>query len=177
MQLTDLLPIEKWNDLELEIVNTYHLQSSVFNAAGIRISTNKNWSNSLCPMIKSIDKGQSFICAVAHMNMSNQARETKKPVIEECDAGLLKLVVPIFFNDEYLGVIGGCGLLADAGEVDVFAINKITGLEDEKIKALSTGIPTMTLQTAESACDYIERQLATILHAYKNLADQGCKKG
>ena len=69
-------------------------------------------------------------------------------MIVECDAGLLKLVVPILFNEEYLGVIGGCGFLANTGEVGVFAINKITGLEDEKINALSSGIPTMTLQTA-----------------------------
>jgi len=163
MQLIDLLPIEKWIDLESDLVNTYSLQSSVFNKDGIRITSSKNWSNSLCPVIKSIDKGQSFICAVAHMNLSNQTRQSKKPVIEECDAGLLKLVVPIFYNDEFLGVIGGCGLLSDTGEVDVFAINKITGLEDEKIELLSSGIQTMTLQTAESACDYIESQLVTII--------------
>lgn len=98
MQLTDILPIEKWNDLELDLVKTYHLQASVFNADGIRITSNKNWSNSLCPVIKSLDKGQSFICAVAHMNLSNQARQAQKPVIEECDAGLLKLVVPFFLQ-------------------------------------------------------------------------------
>ncbi len=171
MQLTDLLPIEKWIDLESDLVNTYQLQSSVFNKDGIRITSSKNWSNSLCPVIKSIDKGQSFICAVAHINLSNQARQSKKPVIEECDAGLLKLVVPIFYNDEFLGVIGGCGLLPDEGEVDVFAINKITGLEDRKIETLSSDIPTMTLQTAESACDYIKSQLKIILSNYKNLAD------
>ena len=171
MQLIDLLPIEKWIDLESDLVNTYSLQSSVFNKDGIRITSSKNWSNSLCPVIKSIDKGQSFICAVAHMNLSHQARETKKPVIEECDAGLLKLVAPIFYNDEFLGVIGGCGLLPDEGEVDVFAVNKITGLEDRKIETLSSDIPTMTHQTAESACDYIKSQLKIILANYKNLAN------
>ena len=171
MQLTDILPIEKWSDLELDLVTLYHLQSSVFNADGIRITSNKNWSNSLCPVIKSIDKGQSFICAVAHMNLSNQARETGKPVIEECDAGLLKLVVPIFYDDEYLGVIGGCGLLPHEGEVDVFAINKITGMADEKIESLAFGIPTMTLERAESVCNYIENRLETIVHTYADLAN------
>ena len=164
MQLTDILPIEKWNDLESDVVNTYHLQSSVFNTGGIRITSNNNWTNSLCPVVKSIDKGQSFICAVAHMNLSNQARKTRKPVIEECDAGLLKLVVPIFYNDEYLGVVGGCGLLSDEGEVDVFAINKITGMDDQRIEALCVGIQTMTHEKAKSACNYIETRLKTIVH-------------
>ena len=96
MQLTNLLPLEKWSDHELDLVSRFHLQGSVFNTDGVRITTNKNWTNSLCPVIKSYDKGQTFICATAHMNLSNQARQTKKAIIEECDAGLLKLVVPMF---------------------------------------------------------------------------------
>ena len=122
-------------------------------------------------MIKSIDKGQSFICAVAHMNLSNQARQNRKPVIEECDAGLLKLVVPIFYEDEFLGVIGGCGLLPEEGEVDVFGINKITDMAEEKIENLALGIQTMTHETAGQACDYIESRLETLLSNYKNLAN------
>jgi len=100
MQLTDLMSVEKGTELEKEFADKFYLQSSVFNPEGIRITDNPNWANALCPVIKSTEKGQSFICAVAHMNMSNQARETKKAVIEECDAGLLKLVVPIFFKNE-----------------------------------------------------------------------------
>jgi ligand-binding sensor protein len=171
MQLTDILPIEKWNELELDLVKTYRLQASVFNADGIRITSNKNWSNSLCPMIKSLDKGQSFICAVAHMNLSNQARQSKKPVIEECDAGLLKLVTPVFVNNEFLGVVGGCGLLLPEGAVDAFSIKKITDMPEEKIKRLAVDIPTMSLARAESACTYIECRLETIVHAYANLAN------
>lgn len=171
MQLTDILPIEKWSDLESDLVTLYHLQSSVFNADGIRITSNKNWSNSLCPVIKSLDKGQSFICAVAHMNLSNQARQSKKPVIEECDAGLLKLVAPVFYNDEFLGVVGGCGLLSHEGEVDTFSINKITDIPEDKIKSLAVDIPTMSLERAESACDYIESRLETIVQTYANLAN------
>lgn len=171
MQLTDILPIEKWSDLESDLVTLYHLQSSVFNADGIRITSNKNWSNSLCPVIKSLEKGQSFICAVAHMNLSNQARQGKKPVIEECDAGLLKLVVPVFYGNEFLGVVGGCGLLPHEGEVDVFGINKITDIPEDKIKSLAVDMPTMSLERAESACKYIEKQLETIVQTYANLAN------
>lgn len=169
MELTRLLPIEKWNQIESDLYEQHKLQGSVFNTDGIRITNSKNWANQLCPAIKSTDKGQSFICAVAHMNMSNQARKTKKPVIEECDAGLLKLVVPIYLDDKYLGVIGGCGLLAaDDGEVDIFAINKITDMDDKKIEELSAKIPTLSLEKANSICARIEEQLEEILSNYKN---------
>ena len=164
MQLTDLMPVEKWTELELKLADEFHFQSSVFNTEGIRITDNPNWSNSLCPVIKSTEKGQSFICAVAHMNMSNQARETKEAVIEECDAGLLKLVVPIFFKDEYLGVVGGCGLLAEDGEVDEFAINKITEMDEEKIRELSADVRTITDETVQDACDFLQKRVQEIIN-------------
>ena len=170
MELTQLLPLEKWGEIESELFNKYGLQGSVFNADGIRITNSKNFSNQLCPAIKSIDKGQSFICAVAHMNLSNQARQTKIAVMEECDAGLLKLVIPIFSNDEYLGVIGGCGLLPEDGEVDVFAVNKITEMDEKKIETLSSGIPTISRETLKSACNYIEKALNSALQDFKTVS-------
>jgi ligand-binding sensor protein len=167
MELAQLLSIDRWGAIETDIYNIYNLQGSVFNTDGIRITETKNWSNSLCPAIKSTDQGQSYICAVAHMNMAKQAMETKKLVVEECDAGMLKLVVPIFYGKEYLGVIGGCGVLAYNGEIDDFAINKITGISKQTIQALSSKIPTMSHKKTGSVFEYIKGQLETILDKYK----------
>ena len=167
MELSQLLSIDKWGAIETDIYNIYNLQGSVFNTDGIRITETKNWSNPLCPVIKSTDKGQSYICAVAHMNMAKQAMETKKPVVEECDAGMLKLVVPIFYGREYLGVIGGCGMLAYNGEIDDFAINKITGISKHDIQVLSSKIPTMSHEKTWLVFEYIKGQLETILDKYK----------
>jgi ligand-binding sensor protein len=163
MEITKIAPMESWENIENGLFELYNLQGSVFNTDGIRITKTKNWSNRLCPVIKSLDKGQSFICAVAHMNMANQAKQTKKYVIEECDAGLLKLLVPIFFKDEYLGVIGGCGLLAEDGEIDTFAINKLIDMDDDKIGFLSSDIPLITNEKACLACEYIKEQLDKII--------------
>mgnify|MGYP002630601255 CR=1 FL=1 len=163
MEITKIAPIESWEKIENSLFELYNLQGSVFNTDGIRITKTKNWSNRLCPVIKSIDKGQSFICAVAHMNMANQAKQTKKQVIEECDAGLLKLLVPIFFKDEYVGVIGGCGLLAEESEIDTFAINKLIDMDDDKIGFLSSDIPLITNEKACLVCEYIKEQLDKII--------------
>jgi hypothetical protein len=77
VELTDLLPLEKWTQIENEIHQHSGLESNVFNTDGIRITDNKVWVNRLCPAIKATDKGQSFICAVAHMNLANQAKDEK----------------------------------------------------------------------------------------------------
>jgi ligand-binding sensor protein len=163
MLLTDIAPEEKWEALEQEINRRSGLDANVFNVEGYRISECKNWANKLCPQIKATDKGQSFICAPAHMNIAAQAMQTRKTVIEECDAGLVKMVVPVFVGEEFVGAIGACGFLLDDGEVDTFLVHKMTGIEENRIERLSEGIPAITTAQAESLSLYITTQIDKIV--------------
>ncbi len=168
MKLNDILPIEKWIALEKDLHNRYGLDVNVFDTSGVRISDFKEWVNRLCPAIKATDKGQSFICAVAHMNIAAQAMQTRRPAIEECDAGLVKIVVPIFMDDTFLGAVGACGLLLDAGEVDTFLIDKITGIDEETAQKLAADAGTISTADAESIAEDVTRRIASIVTAYKS---------
>lgn len=66
------------------------------------------------------------------------------------------LVVPIFVGDEFLGVAGSCGMIIDGSEVESFLINKITSIDEERIKSLSKGIYEMPTSEAERLADYIQ---------------------
>ena len=162
MKLTDLAPVEKWIELEKDIHQKSGLDVNVFDTKGYRISEFKNWANRLCPEIKATDKGQSFICAPAHMNIAALAMRSKEPVIEECDAGMLKLVVPIFLNDEYIGAVGACGFLLDDGEVDSFLVYKMTDINEDKVERLAQDVKTITIEKVEMLAQYITEQLAKI---------------
>ena len=163
MKLTDIWPVEKWVSFEQHIHDISGLDANVFNTDGIRITDHKIWVNRLCPAIKATDKGQSFICAVAHMNIAAQAMQTREPVIEECDAGLVKLVVPIFHHDEFIGAIGACGLLTEDGEVDTFLINKTTDLQESLIESLSDDIKIIHRENAGALARHIQEELQKIL--------------
>ena len=163
MKLTDLAPLEKWIAFEKDIYKKSGLDVNVFDTKGYRISEFKTWANRLCPEIKATDKGQSFICAPAHMNIATLAMRSKKPVIEECDAGMLKLVVPIMLNDEYVGAVGACGFLLDEGEVDSFLVNKMTDINEDRVERLAEGIDSITTEKAELLAQYIEDQIAEIV--------------
>jgi ligand-binding sensor protein len=163
MQLTDLAPLERWIELEQDIHQKSGMDVNVFDTKGYRISEFKNWANQLCPAIKATDKGQSFICAPAHMNIATLAMRSQKPVIEECDAGMLKLVVPIFANQEFVGAVGACGFLLDDGEVDRFLVNKMTDISDSKIESVSTDIMSITTAKAEALGQYILNQINEII--------------
>ena len=164
MELTDLQSIEEWIAFEQRICATFNVDANIFDTEGIRISDHKAWKNKLCPAIKATDKGQSFICAPAHMNIATQAMRTRHPAIEECDAGLIKLVVPIFVHDEFTGAIGACGFLLDAGEVDRFLVNKMTEIDEDTVERLSVGIPSITTSKAETLGQYILEQVEKIIH-------------
>ena len=163
MQLTDIYPLEEWVELEQEIHDRFDIDSNVFNIDGIRISEHKAWVNKLCPAIKATDKGQSFICAVAHMNLATMAKNSKEPVVEECDAGLVKIVVPIFAKDSFVGAVGACGLLMEDGEVDSFLVNKITDIEDEKVESLAKGIVSISDDKIQELISFIETRLSEIV--------------
>lgn len=167
MELTDLCPLEKWTELEKKITERSGLDANVFNTDGVRITRYKHWANRLCPAIKNTDKGQSFICAVAHMNIATVARNTKAEVIEECDAGLVKMVVPIFVDNEFLGAVGACGKLLDDGEVDDFLINMITEIDENTIRELSDGLDRTTSASLREMAEFIKEELGQIIFEYR----------
>ena len=168
MELTDIAPLETWRELEQRINERSRMNASVFNAEGIRITDFVKWANNLCPEIKGTEKGQSYICSVAHQNLAAQAAKTHKSVIETCDAGMLKLVVPIFVNGDFLGVAGGCGCLEQKEDIDTFMINKTTGINEDRLVELSEDIPFMTPDEAASHTGYIENEIDRIIQAYEN---------
>ena len=170
MKLTDIAPLDQWLELEQKINERSGLNASVFDVDGVRITNFKKWANKLCPVIKADKKGQDYICAVAHQNIAAEAEHSRKPVIAECDAGLMKMVVPIFVNDEFLGVAGGCGYVLGDGEVDTFMVNKTIGLAEEKLKTLSDDVPVMTPEQAQSHAAFIQNEVDQILNVYENNA-------
>ena len=163
MHLTDICPLEKWVQLEQEIHDRFNIDSNVFNIDGIRISEHKAWVNKLCPAIKATDKGQSFICAVAHMNLATMAKNNAKAVVEECDAGLVKIVVPIFLKDTFIGTVGACGLLMPDGEVESFLVNKITEIDEETVDTLAHGINSISNDKIQELIAFIESRLSEVL--------------
>ena len=167
MKLVDIVPVEMWIHLEKAINRRSGLNASVFDTAGIRITDFKKWANMLCPVVKANNKGQSFICAIAHQNAANQSRQTKRPAIVECDAGLVKYVVPIFVDEVFLGVAGGCGLLLRDREVEVFLIHKITGIDSKDIEILSRSIDTIELSKLNSVLAFTQEEIDRILQDFE----------
>jgi ligand-binding sensor protein len=169
MKLTDIAPLARWMELESDINTRSGMDANVFDTKGYRISPQKHWANELCPAIKDTDKGQSFICAPAHMNIAAQAARAGETVIEECDAGMIKLVVPIFVGDEFVGAVGACGKRFEDNEVDAFLINKMTDIDEDKVESLAANVPSIARTNVEELGRYIRDQVDEILNSRLSL--------
>ena len=160
MELIDFASLKKWAQLEKELHDRFHMNCTVYDKLGVGVTGKPHWCNHLCPQIKGNADALAAICAPGNQNFMQQAKRTKKPVIGECDAGLLKIAVPVFVNGEFLGTAGGCGRLPEGGEVETFIIENSLGLGQTEIAHLSEGLETMTQEQAAEMSGYIEKRIA-----------------
>jgi len=166
MELIDILSTEAWARFEKELFDRFHINCTVYNTSGVGVTGKPNWCNRLCPVIKANPEALAAICAPGNQNFMARAKRTGKAVIDECDAGLVKIAVPIFVEDEFIGTAGGCGLLPEGGEVETFMIEKSTGMSEERIADLSASVGTMSDAKAIEMADFIEGRITREVRRY-----------
>ena len=130
--------------------------------------------------IKANKDSLAAICAPGNQNFMAQAEKTRKAIIAECDAGLVKIAVPIFNQDEFLGTAGGCGLLPAGGEVETFLIEKTAGLTEAdaklplKLEVNGIRIGIISFSEGEDLTAIIEREGALAEPRIINIVSQAC---
>ena len=167
MELTEILTKEEWAAFEKELFDRFQINCTVYNTDGIGVTGKPNWCNRLCPEIKGNQESLAAICAPGNQNFMARAEKTRQPVIDECDAGLVKIAVPIFNQDEFLGTAGGCGRLPEAGEVDAFIVQKTTGLDESAVNKLCESVATITRSEAQAVADYIEKRIGEFVAGFE----------
>jgi len=163
MKPTDLLPADAWAALEHELAERSGLNSVVYDAGNNRVTDTVTWANELCPGIKGNPDSASQICALAQQNMLAAAAKTGKPMIEECDAGMLKVVVSILLEGELVGSVSGCGRLDPGSELETDYIAQATGLTPEEVATMARSIQPITEEQAEEHAAHIIERIQRII--------------
>lgn len=165
MKLVDILPVEIWETIEKEANEKFGLNASVFDAGGLRITGQNSWPNSLCREIRKSADGRTQICARSHQNIAGRAQLSKKPVIDECDAGMVKIAVPIFVNDEFIGSFGGCGKALEGEEIDAFYISRVTSIPEDQVAELGSDIGFISRARTEEIADFLAAKVRGIFES------------
>lgn len=163
MKLTELVPIEKWEALEKALNKRSGLNVCVYDTEGFRITSFAAWANDLCPAIKSSPQGASAICALANQHVTSQSKKTGQPVIIECDAGLVKFAIPIFRDNDFLGIVGGCGHRLPDSEVDTFLVHKTINRDLEELDAMAANVKTISSEEINEHIKFFQNELSSLL--------------
>ena len=167
MTLTNLLSIDGWNEFVKDLHEKFEICCAVSDANGDHVSHYENWCNRVCPVIKQKPEAIAAICSVAAQHFTLETKTTQKSLISECDIALVKMAVPIFVGDTFLGTVGACGLLPEDGEVEEFMVQKTTGLEETEVSELVEGIATISETQAREFTDYTTARITDIVNRYE----------
>lgn len=162
MKLTDIAPIETWQQMAKEIYEKLGVNFGVLDTDNVVVQPPVGWANKACPLIKG-NENSRVVCASAQQDMSLKARDTKKTVIDRCDVGFTKFVIPIFDNDEFLGTTGGCGVLVEGDELDGFYISKILNISEKEAEEIIKNVKILSADDLEKNVNYLEKALFKVM--------------
>ena len=77
---------------------------------------------------------------------------------------MVKIVVPIFVEDQFIGAVGSCGLLpGDQGEIETFLPGKTLDMNESELEALAAGGGSLPLPQAQEISAYIVGEIDRIV--------------
>jgi ligand-binding sensor protein len=113
----------------------------------------------LCKAIRDKPQALTFICSQTNSAMLAEAKVTLRPQIDLCEAGLLRVVVPLIHDGVLVGQIAACGLAPLDQELDSFLIGKQLGLSEEQVLELARATPRASEEALRSPVDRLFWQL------------------
>jgi len=157
MELTDIMSVEGWKAIAENINRNFGMNGTVYQKDNSVLAKSDGWANKVCPAIKSGDS--VVVCSSAQQRLSKIVQENNNVAVGECDAGCTKFLVPIFFRDEFVGMVGGCGCVPAGSEVDAFYIGKLLSSTKEETEKLLASVNHITADKLNEAISYIRKQL------------------
>ena len=140
MEMYDIKPKEEWQRVLDTAYRELGMPSAITDKenAVLQVSGQRN---PLCAKIRSIKEASAYICSQAQQFMAEAAKEKTRPIIDFCDAGMLKLVTPVFCQSDFVGTLTACGAYIVGEELEAFLIEKSTKMNEQDIEELIRQVP------------------------------------
>ncbi|MUM77803.1 transcriptional regulator [Pseudodesulfovibrio sp. F-1] len=162
MRLIDMQPKEEWEKLQQELNDRFHFNADVVDQDGVRLAGTA-WGNELCRAIRENEQALGAICKPAGQMFVHLMREGRAAFVEECDAGLVRVSVPVIRDGELLGAVGGCGLVPEEGEVDEYMVEMSSGMDAETVGRLAGTVTSVSAERVREIIDFIEAKVAELV--------------
>lgn len=170
MRPTDIATPSEWQNIQNLFAMVTGLTSVTFDLDGNPVAP-PDFQNEFCRAFKGTPAGAAA-CRESHQKIVDQVLLTRKPAIGFCKAGLLKIVVPIIYDGEIIGVTGGCGVYQKDTGLDLAKLIEaaaFAGIDADTAKMLASTIKGIDDQTIQEEIEVLNSKLeALIARAKKN---------
>ena len=158
MDVYDIKSEEEWQKILDDVCRELGVPATIFDEKNQVLQ----WSgerNALCARIREKNDAFTFICGQSQQYMAKQARTTKKPVIDACEAGMAKFVIPLRCRGQWVGSFGACGACSSGEEIEEFMIQKNAGINEEEIELLKNDVPNLDRSQFQEFVERLFREL------------------
>ncbi len=117
--------------------------------------------NPLCQAIRDKPETLTYVCSQTNMAMTAEVKATRHAVLESCEAGLVRVAIPVLKDGELVAQVTGCGIAASKDEIDVFMLSRQLGLEETEINELVEKVVVGSEEDIEKVAEKIEDRLSS----------------
>lgn len=147
----------EWEELLGELAHETGMAASLTDTEGNILKTSGE-RYPLCHTIRDNKEALTFICSQTNRAMLARVQQTQRPLVDLCEAGLLRMVVPILRGGELVGQLTACGLVADRDDVEPFLLAKQLDVTEEQATGLLAQTPLGTEGDAQAVAErFVER--------------------
>ncbi len=136
----DLRSKEEWEDILDRLAREANMTACLMDEAGGLLFCRYD-RYPLCAAIRDNQDATTFICSQTNTVMLATVEKTRQPVVDFCEAGLLRLVVPILQGDQMVGQVTACGVAVKDEEPDAFLVAKQLAVSEEEVLRLAESTP------------------------------------
>ncbi len=140
MDMYNVRTEQEWQEILDSIHEELGMSSSITDTEN-KILQFSGERNPLCSRIRSFDEALTFICSQAQQFMAQETKKNRTPIIDACDAGMAKFVIPIYCEDDFVGTLTACGAHVLGTELETFIIEKAIKTNGEEIEELIKQVP------------------------------------
>lgn len=160
MGVYDIRSQAEWQEILDRVSRRLGMPAALLDESNV-ILQHSGTRNPLCLRIRDQKESKSMICGQSQQYMAETAWSGRRPVIDACEAGLAKIVLPLFHEGRRAGTLTACGSCSKEGEIEDFLVQKSTGLDEETLAALASEVSEVDPALLEEAVEALSRELGS----------------
>jgi len=176
MNIMNIKTPANWNDILYRFFRETGMTASLMDGQGnILLSQGERFP--LCKAIRAHQEALTYICSQTNAVMFALAQKTMQPIIDVCEGGLLRVVVPLVHQGSVLGQVNACGLAPEDEEVDSFLLARQLEITEDEVRQLARSTPAGNEEELLPITDQLFAELSSGMPAEQAADDRAPGRG